>query len=86
LFNLICYPELCTGCRSCEIACSYHHTKSFSRKKSSIHINRLERKGEFEIIFNWRKTTDHPTCDMCRNEETPLCAKFCAPGAIVLEE
>ncbi|UCE35790.1 MAG: 4Fe-4S binding protein [Deltaproteobacteria bacterium] len=28
----VIWTEKCTGCRSCEIACSYHHRRVFSRK------------------------------------------------------
>ena len=79
------FSDLCTGCRSCEIACSFHHNKTFSRNNSSIRIKRNERKGEFEIIINYGKIEELLICDMCADEETPLCVKFCAPKAIVWE-
>ena len=37
---LFAQRENCTGCRACELACSYHHTKVFSRQRGSITVLR----------------------------------------------
>jgi len=31
-------PSRCTGCRYCEIACSYYHFKEFNLEKAHLHI------------------------------------------------
>ena len=72
------YSELCTGCRSCEVACSFHHTRSFSPAHSSIKVSRDYNTGEIWLTF-------YPTCDYCANEKEPLCIKFCAPGVLSAE-
>jgi ferredoxin len=74
-------PELCTGCRACELVCSYHHEGVFSRRSSSIRVKKVERRGEVEITVgdvDFRR----PSCDLCRGERIPLCVRFCAPGAL----
>jgi len=77
--------ERCTGCRTCEIVCAYHHKKVFSREISSVFVRRIERRGEFEVtIYEERKNGRLP-CDVCINEKQPLCVRFCPPGALVLE-
>lgn len=69
--------SLCNGCRSCEIGCSYHHAKVFDPSKSSIRIFRNDATGEVEYRFL-------ASCDLCRNEQTPFCVKYCAPRALTL--
>jgi Fe-S-cluster-containing dehydrogenase component len=64
----------CTACGLCELACSFHHSKSFLPDKASIVIC-MDRKGHIEI-----KTL--PTCDFCKNEDMPMCVEFCPTGAI----
>jgi len=88
MFKLVVHPEKCSGCRMCEIVCSYHHTKAFSRKTSSIHVKREERKGEFRIMImnKNRGENTHPLCDLCVDEKEPLCVKFCSTKALSLQE
>ena len=69
----------CTGCRSCEVACSYHHQKVFAPYISSIKILRNNSTGEIKYLF-----TD--TCDLCVNEDLPFCVKACAPRALRLKK
>jgi len=73
------FSELCTGCRSCEVACSFHHTRGFSPARSSIKVNRDHNTGDIWITLD-------ASCDHCDNEEEPLCVKFCARGALNIED
>lgn len=66
----------CTGCLSCELACSFHHTKEFSLENASIRIC-FDSEGGLGINVL-------PTCDMCIKEKVPLCMEFCPSGAIKL--
>jgi len=66
----------CTACGLCELACSFHHFKSFLPDKASISVC-MDRKGRLEI-------TTLPTCDLCKNEEMPMCVEFCPTGAVKL--
>ena len=76
--------ELCSGCRACEIACSYHHTKKFGRKSSSIIIKRHIDTGKKEILIIDTLNDTHPKCDECKNENLPLCVKYCSSGALLV--
>ncbi|MBS7648034.1 4Fe-4S binding protein [Candidatus Bathyarchaeota archaeon] len=77
------FPEKCTGCRACEIACFFHHKKVFGRKLTSIQVKRFERKGKFEIVIYQKAEGKHQPCDLCAGEKEPLCVKFCSTEALV---
>lgn len=64
--------EKCTGCRACEIACSYHHKGIFSRSLSSIEAIRHEREGKFEIVLHEEDEDGHIACDRCG-----FCLEYC---------
>jgi ferredoxin len=66
------HTEKCTGCRSCEIACSYHHRKIFSRKIGSIEIKRWEKEGRFGIMLYRQAQDERMACDGCK-----FCLKYC---------
>ena len=71
---------LCGGCRTCEMACSFHHKEEFNPSISSIRILNEEgeipyrvwlvREGEERVIAG-------VPCDECKNLEEPLCLQFC---------
>lgn len=70
---------LCTGCVSCELACSFHFERQFKPSISAITVYRDDRNGTVEITL-------HETCDLCANEtDGPLCVKYCASQALSLE-
>jgi Fe-S-cluster-containing dehydrogenase component len=71
----VIYTEKCTGCRSCEIACVYHHRRFFSRKNASIEIKRREREGEFGIVLYRHNENGHLACDCTGGDE--FCLKYC---------
>ena len=70
--------ELCTGCRCCELACSFHFARAFDPANSSIQVRGDHQTGEIWLDL-------HPTCDLCRGEEEPLCVRFCARGVLTPE-
>jgi len=80
--ELVIRENECIGCRICEIICSYHHKKVFSRKISSIHVKRVERRGEFKITIYSEGINKRIACDLCESEKMPLCIKFCPREAI----
>ncbi|MBW2130188.1 MAG: aldehyde:ferredoxin oxidoreductase [Deltaproteobacteria bacterium] len=43
--RLVIDPALCTGCRACEMACSYVHEKVYSPSLSRIRVVKLEEAG-----------------------------------------
>jgi Fe-S-cluster-containing hydrogenase component 2 len=67
--------SLCYACKTCQLICSYHHTKVFWPEKSSIKVSRNPQNG----IINWCIDS---TCDGCENEDEPLCVKYCVYEAI----
>lgn len=67
--------QRCTGCRACEMACSWHSAGLFDPERSHIRVYRDNRRGEIQVVLN-------STCDQCAGEEFPLCIKFCAPEAL----
>ena len=68
--------EKCVGCRSCELACSYHHKKMFWPAISSIEVRRWEKTGRFSIVLHQRDENGRKACDGCG-----LCVEFCPSGA-----
>lgn len=79
--------EACTGCLICEMACSFHHIHKYSRSHSSIKVNKSifnPKKGAQITIF-YDKAKWNFVCDLCSNEESPLCIHFCPENVFRLE-
>lgn len=70
---LVIEPENCTGCRICELVCSWYHYKEFNPKRSRITVLR-----NYELGINIPLT-----CQQC---EVPLCEASCPTGAISRDE
>jgi Fe-S-cluster-containing dehydrogenase component len=69
--------ERCTGCRSCELACSFHHTSAFQPRVSSIEIANNPGKTGFLATFFREEFEDHKACDRCQGLPGPLCVPVC---------
>jgi len=82
--NLIVNNEICTGCKSCELACSFHHKKIFQPSISSIAVGIDERDRKISISIYNVESGRHIACDNCIEEKIPLCVKFCSIGALRL--
>ena len=70
-------PNICTGCRLCEVACSMAKENTFNPKKSRIKVHLV---GVPEIpvpVFSRH-------CDACGGK--PLCLKYCPVGCITFAE
>jgi len=65
---IFCYPERCTGCRACELACSGAHERIFGQSNARIRVVREEPAIDIAI-----------TCRQC---EKPPCATACPTAAI----
>ena len=73
--KIIRNSNLCYACKTCQLACSFHHTKTFWPERSSITVSRNPQDG----TIKWRMNA---TCDKCIGEEEPLCVKYCIYGAL----
>lgn len=62
----------CSGCRMCEMACSFKKHAEFNTAKSRIHV------------IDFESETCLPV--MCFHCGKPYCAEVCASGAIVRDE
>lgn len=69
--------DACYGCRACQLICGYHQTGKFDPEKSSIKVNRDYKSS----VIRWAIDS---TCDGCKNEDEPLCVRYCVYGAIKL--
>lgn len=70
-------PE-CGGCMTCEIACSYKHTKGFNHLLSSIEIVELEDKPGYKVRITEAGARTRIPCDGCLDEQgEPLCVRYC---------
>lgn len=78
--TIVCNLIRCSGCRICELSCSWHHSRVFSPNLSDIKVTRNNRTG----VIKW--SIDSSTCDLCNNEEEPLCIKYCAYKVLALKE
>lgn len=67
----------CGGCRTCEMACSFHHTGEFNPDRSSLKI--LEKSGKvgYELLLLEENGPQGFACDGCPAEEVPLCVQYC---------
>ena len=72
--------DACGGCRSCEMACAFHHMKVFQRHLSSLDVTTIPRTLEHTLTFYRESVDGHIACDMCKGLETPLCVVFCPEG------
>jgi len=68
---LYVYPEKCTGCRECAVACSLNLFGECNPKKAAITVIRDEfRKYEYPVV-----------CYQC---EDPVCLKYCHQNAYTI--
>jgi len=65
----------CYACRTCELACSWHHKSLFWPEASSIKVSRNNLTGESYWCID-------STCDSCEGEVLPLCVNLCPYGAL----
>jgi Fe-S-cluster-containing dehydrogenase component len=82
--------QKCTGCRACEIACSYHHKHVFNPRIASLEIRISEKWPSISVLLYEDMTNENRKkripCDFCKNEQIALCMKYCPVGAIKLND
>jgi len=82
--------EKCVACRTCEIACSYHHKKLFNPGIASLRIRTIEEWPKISIAHYRDQPSQemgsHLPCDGCQGESIALCVKYCPVGAIEMKK
>ena len=67
----------CGGCRTCELACSFHHTGDFGPAVSSLKvIEKADGPGYF-VVVKEEKEGGGFACDGCKGLDHPLCVDYC---------
>ena len=76
----------CIGCRTCQIACSFHHKKVFDPGIASLEVRETREWPKVSITLYRdlarRNMGNHLACDDCAGESIALCAKYCPVEAI----
>jgi Fe-S-cluster-containing hydrogenase component 2 len=70
---LVINSKKCTGCRSCELACSFEHYKEFSYELSAIKVLKFEERAR-----------SYPL--LCLHCENPPCVDVCPTNALLQED
>ena len=67
----------CGGCRTCELACSFHHRGGFVPAASSLKIiDKVDGPG-YLVLLKEEPDGNSPACDDCRGLDIPLCLEYC---------
>lgn len=70
--------DLCGGCLTCEIACSYKRTGEFKHQISSIEIIELTDKPGYKVRIHENNNGNRIACDGCLDTEgDPMCVRYC---------
>ena len=67
----------CGGCRTCEMACSFHHTGEFAPALSSLVVLDKEDGPGCEVLLTKENDGQRIDCDGCEGLEIPLCMEYC---------
>lgn len=67
----------CGGCRTCEMACGFHHRGEFNPEVASLQIvDRKDRPGYYVWIAA-ESSERRMACDLCKGLDMPLCVEYC---------
>ena len=67
----------CGGCRTCELACSFHHTGEFSPEHSSLRITDKQSQEGYQVQLAFLGHRACMACDGCQGLDVPLCVEHC---------
>jgi len=67
----------CGGCRTCEIACSFHHTGEFKPAVSSLKVVEKEEGPGYFVVLKEESDEEGFACDGCKGLDIPLCIEYC---------
>lgn len=68
-YRLMINKKICTGCRMCEVICSFFHDRIFRPAAARVHV-----------VKDLSKNIDYPI--VCRHCKKPKCLKSCPVCAI----
>ena len=66
----------CGGCRTCELACSFHHTKEFIPSVSSLKVLDREEGPGYRVLLVTESGGESFACDGCKGLDVPLCMEY----------
>ena len=67
----------CGGCKTCELACSFHNTRKFSHQFSSLKIINKKNSSGYQVLIAEQDDNANIPCDGCKDIKIPLCLQFC---------
>ena len=67
----------CGGCRTCELACSFHHTKEFIPSVSSLKVLARDEGPGYQVLLVTESGGASVACDGCKDLDVPLCMEYC---------
>ena len=67
----------CGGCRTCELACSFHHTQEFIPSASSLKVLDKEGGPGYQVLLVHESFGESIPCDHCKSLDVPLCMEYC---------
>ncbi len=65
----------CGACRTCEMACSFHHTGEFSPARSAIRIVEKKDGAGYQVLLV--EDGSVAPCDGCAGRTAYLCMDYC---------
>ena len=67
----------CGACKTCEIACCFHHTGEFGPSPTSFRVAENREGKGYLISISEEKQGDEVACDGCQGLDVPLCVEVC---------
>ena len=67
----------CGGCRTCELACSFHHTGEYNLANASFKIVVAKNGDGHDVVFPEPPGEQMFQCDGCVGFDTPYCMSVC---------
>lgn len=67
----------CGGCRTCELACSFHQQGGFVPAASSLKIVEKKDGPGYLVLLKAVADASGPACDQCAGMDIPLCLEYC---------
>ena len=67
----------CGGCRTCELACSFHHTGEFVPAVSSLKIIEKTEGPGYIVLLKEAGDGKSFACNGCEGLDVPLCVVYC---------